>query len=251
MNIIHPRFDFSRNSVTRSAFFEFRRPQDHPGRELCTVYYAPVNHMDVLFADGSWLPFFDADTANQGACLGREFAGRNAKGRRVFGLVSGSALATHVLADSSTLWDVPDKWTLEQASTVSVAYVLVSCSSRTITIHYKQFSMCRLIDSTTDVKDIIFILFQAYYGLFVRGKIQANESVFLNSGTNYTVLAALNILQNSNVTVYVSVENESQRQYLHKNYPKVRRRGFGSPVSVRVRYNGNTVSGPQREHRER
>lgn len=102
------------------------RSQNYPGQELCTVYYAPINHLDVLFADGSWLPFFNVDTANQGAYIGREFAGRNAKGQRVFGLVSGSALATHVLADSSTLWEVPDKWTLEQASTISVAYVLVN-----------------------------------------------------------------------------------------------------------------------------
>jgi len=164
---------------------QYYKPQDYSGRELCTVYYAPINHMDVLFADGSWLPFFNADTADQGAYLGREFAGRNAKGQRVFGLVSGSALATHVLAENATLWEVPDKWTLEQASTVSVAYVL------------------------------------AYYGLFVRGKIQANESVLLSSGTNYTVLAALNILQNSNVTVYVSVENDSQRKYIQQNYPKI------------------------------
>lgn len=67
-----------------------------------------------------------------------------------------------------------------------------------------------------------FIILKAYYALFVRGKIQPNESVFLNSGTNYTVLAALNILQNSNVSIYVSVENESQRQYLQNNFPKVR-----------------------------
>lgn len=103
-----------------------RRPQEHPGRELCTVYYTPVNHMDVLFANGSWLPFFNNDVAGQGSYLGREFAGRDAQGRRVFGLVSGSGMATHVVADSATLWQVPDQWTLEQASTVSVAYVLVS-----------------------------------------------------------------------------------------------------------------------------
>lgn len=164
---------------------QYYKPEDYPGRELCTVYYAPLNHMDVLFAERSWLPFFNTDTADQGAFLGREFSGRNAKGQRVFGLVSGSALATHVLADSSTLWEVPDKWTLEQASTVSVAYVL------------------------------------AYYGLFIRGKLQPNESVYLNSGTNYTVLAALNILQDSNVKVYVGVDNESQRKYLQKMYPKI------------------------------
>lgn len=66
------------------------------------------------------------------------------------------------------------------------------------------------------------VWFQAYYGLFIRGKLQPNESVYLNSGTNYTVLAALNILQDSNVKVYVGVENDSQRQYLQKMYPKVR-----------------------------
>lgn len=82
--------------------------------------------MDVLFAEGSWVPFFNRDVANQGSYLGREFAGRNAKGQRVFGLVTGSALATHVVADNATLWEVPDKWTLEQASTVSIAYVLVT-----------------------------------------------------------------------------------------------------------------------------
>ncbi|KAL4113184.1 hypothetical protein QTP88_016854 [Uroleucon formosanum] len=164
---------------------QYYKPEDYPGRELCTVYYAPLNHMDVLFAERSWLPFFNTDTADQGAFLGREFAGRNVKGQRVFGLVSGSALATHVLADSSTLWEVPDKWTLEQASTVSVAYVL------------------------------------AYYGLFIRGKLQPNESIYLNSGTNYTVLAALNILQDSDVKVYVGVENESQRKYLQTKYPKI------------------------------
>jgi len=45
--------------------------------------------------------------------------------------------------------------------------------------------------------------------------------VYLNSGTNYTVLASLNILQDSNIKVYVGVEKESQREYLQKNYPKV------------------------------
>jgi len=48
--------------------------------------------------------------------------------------------------------------------------------------------------------------------------------VYLNSGTNYTVLAALNILQNSDVKVYVGVENESQKKYLQTMYPKVRRK---------------------------
>lgn len=72
------------------------------------------------------------------------------------------------------------------------------------------------------VCDNNYSIVQAYYGLIIRGKLQAKESVFLTAGTNYTILAALNFLQNSDVTVYVSVLNESQRQYIQNNYPKVR-----------------------------
>lgn len=135
--------------------------------------------MDVLFANGSWTPFFDVDTANQGAFLGREFAGRDAKGKRVFGLVSGSALATHVLADSSTLWEVPDKWTLEQASTISVAYVLVSY----------RYNIIRLFHDKFTVNLILWLTIERYfqYTRQITSKLRCLFSVNLISGVLRTV----------------------------------------------------------------
>lgn len=41
-------------------------------------------------------------------------------------MIGGGALATTVLADRAVMWDVPDHWTLEQASTIPRVYSIVS-----------------------------------------------------------------------------------------------------------------------------
>jgi len=38
------------------------------------------------------------------------------------GMLAARGLATSVLADPGFLWEVPSKWTLEQASTIPVVY---------------------------------------------------------------------------------------------------------------------------------
>lgn len=59
--------------------------------------------------------------------LGLEFSGRNSQGKRVMGMLAARGLATSVLADPGFLWEVPSKWTLEQASTIPVVYGTVRC----------------------------------------------------------------------------------------------------------------------------
>lgn len=66
------------------------------------------------------------DLAGQDCILGLEFSGRNCEGKRVMGMVAARGLATTVLADPGFLWEVPDKWTLEEAATIPVVYGTVS-----------------------------------------------------------------------------------------------------------------------------
>lgn len=54
--------------------------------------------------------------------MGLEFSGRDSSGKRVMGMVAARSLATTVLADPTFLFGVPEKWTLEQASSVPVVY---------------------------------------------------------------------------------------------------------------------------------
>jgi fatty acid synthase len=60
--------------------------------------------------------------AGQECILGLEFAGRDSQGKRVMGMVAARSLATTVLADKGFLWEIPEKWSLEEASTIPVVY---------------------------------------------------------------------------------------------------------------------------------
>lgn len=109
----------------------YYRPEHHPGAELCSVYYAPLNFRDIMLASGKLPPdALPGDLAGQDCILGLEFSGRDSKGRRVMGMVAARSLATTVLADPGFLWEVPDNWTLEQAASVPVCYATVSFEFR-------------------------------------------------------------------------------------------------------------------------
>lgn len=98
----------------------FRR---QPNTELCHVYYAPLNFRDIMLATGKLPPdALPGDLAGQDCILGLEFSGRDTKGRRVMGMVAARSLATTVLADPGFLWEVPEKWSLEEAATIPVVY---------------------------------------------------------------------------------------------------------------------------------
>lgn len=71
--------------------------------------------IDGFSLDNSSLKF-----EHQECNLGSEFSGIDSSGRRVMGLVKSGALATTLLTENDFLWDIPDKWSLEDAVTVPV-----------------------------------------------------------------------------------------------------------------------------------
>lgn len=81
-----------------------------------------------MLATGKVLPpdTLQGDLVRKECCMGSEFSGRESTGRRVMGMVAAGALATTCLADPDFLWDVPYKWSLEEAATIPVVYITVS-----------------------------------------------------------------------------------------------------------------------------
>ncbi|XP_075224694.1 fatty acid synthase-like [Lycorma delicatula] len=164
----------------------FYKPENHPNKELCTVYYAPLNFRDIMLASGKLPPdALPGDLAGQDCILGLEFTGRDTKGRRVMGMVDARGLATTVLADPGFLWEVPDKWTLEEASTVPVVY------------------------STS------------YYALIVRGHMKPGESLLVHAGTGGVGQAAIAIALHMGCTVYTTVGSQEKRDFLKKTFPQL------------------------------
>ncbi|GFW30802.1 fatty acid synthase [Trichonephila clavipes] len=121
---------------------------------------------------------------------GFEITGRLDNGRRVMGFVPCRGVATTVVADPSLMWDVPDDWTLEEASTVSVAY-------------------------TT-----------AYYALVMRGRIHRGERVLIHSGSGGVGQAAIAVALHHGCEVFTSVGTNEKREFLKNRFPLLQDRHF-------------------------
>ncbi|XP_077489222.1 fatty acid synthase-like [Amblyomma americanum] len=163
------------------------------GRVLCRVYYAPLNFCDVMLATGKLLPDeLPGVMATRDCVLGREFSGRDPEGRRVMGLVPGGAMATTVAVDPDLLWDVPDDWSLEEASTVPLAY------------------------ST------------AYYALLLRGSMRPGESLLVHCGCGGVGQAAISVALSMGCTVFATAGSKEQREFLKSRFPELQERNIAS-----------------------
>ncbi|KMQ87022.1 fatty acid synthase [Lasius niger] len=161
---------------------------------LCSVYYASLNFRDIMLASGklSTKVLSSLGIVTEDCALGLEFSGKDASGCRVMGMVKGRGLATTVLPDSDFLWKVPDKWTLEQAATIPVAYVT------------------------------------SYYALFVRGRLKAGEAVLIQAGAGAVGQAAITIALHAGCTVFVTVGTLEKRLYLKRTFPQLTDKHIGN-----------------------
>lgn len=116
---------------------------------------------------------------------GLEFAGRDSQGKRVMGTVTSLALATTCKPNPDFLWPVPDEWTLEQATTIPVAYGT------------------------------------AYLALCIRGNIQRGESILIHSGSGAVGIASINICLHAGLKVFVTVGSEEKRKFLKTKFPQL------------------------------
>ncbi|KAI4472195.1 fatty acid synthase [Holotrichia oblita] len=159
---------------------------DDDKTELCSVYYAPLNFRDVMLATGKLPPdALPGDLAGQDCILGLEFSGRDTKGRRVMGMVAARSLATTVLADPSFLWEVPDKWSLQEAATIPVVYGT------------------------------------SYYALIVRGQMKPGESVLIHAGSGGVGQASIAIALHLGCEVFTTVGSQTKRDFLKKTFPQL------------------------------
>ena len=132
------------------------------------------------------------DLAGQDCILGLEFTGRDSRGRRVMGMVAARGLATTVLADPGFMWEVPEKWTLEQAATIPVCYAT------------------------------------SYYALVVRGRMKPGESVLIHAGTGGVGQASIAIALHAGCRVFTTVGSQEKRNFLKKTFPQLTDKNIGN-----------------------
>ena len=158
-----------------------------PHHELCTVYYAPINFRDVMLSSGKLAAdALPGDLAQQDCILGLEFSGRDANGKRIMAMVQAKSLATTCVAQKNMMWEIPDSWSMEQASTMPCVYSTV------------------------------------YYALVVRGKMRRGESILIHAGSGGVGQAAISVALHAGLTVYTTVGSKDKRDFLKNTFPKVK-----------------------------
>ncbi|XP_058815854.1 fatty acid synthase [Topomyia yanbarensis] len=161
--------------------------------ELCTVYYAPINFRDVMLSSGKLgVDALPGDLPTQDCILGLEFAGRDSTGRRVMAMVPAKSLATTCIAHRNMMWEIPDNWTMEQASTVPCVYSTV------------------------------------YYALVVRGRMKRGESILIHAGSGGVGQAAISVALAGGLNVFTTVGSKEKRDFLKRTFPQLQDKNIGN-----------------------
>lgn len=171
----------------------YYQPEKFPNTLLCSVYYAPLNFRDIMLATGKLPPdALPGNLASQECILGLEFSGRDPKGQRIMSMVAARGLATTVVADPDFMWKVPDKWSLEQAATIPVAYAT------------------------------------SYYALCVRGRMKRGDTVLIHAGSGGVGQASISIALHSGCTIFTTVGTQEKRDFLKKMFPQLTDKNIGN-----------------------
>ncbi|ESO84944.1 hypothetical protein LOTGIDRAFT_235996 [Lottia gigantea] len=176
-------------------------------KNLCDVYYASLNFRDIMLATGKLPPdAIPGDMALQDCILGMEFSGRNHSGKKIMGLLEAKGLATTVDADHRFLWDIPEKWSMEEAATVPVVYSTV------------------------------------YYALVVRGQIKKGDKVLIHSGSGGVGQAAISVALHHGCDVYTTCGSMEKRMFLKKMFPKLKDNHFSNSRSSAFEFDFRRVT---------
>lgn len=149
--------------------------------ELCTVYYAPINVRNVTLIAGKFDDLPD-DVTEEDCVFGTEFAGRDSSGTRIMAMVAAKSIATTCTAQRKLMWEIPESWTMLEASTIPCAYLTV------------------------------------YYALIVRGKICRGESIIIHAGAGDVGLAAISVALHYELNVYTTVGNQVEKDFLKQTF---------------------------------
>ncbi|XP_037959865.1 fatty acid synthase [Teleopsis dalmanni] len=161
--------------------------------EMCSVYYAPINFRDVMLSSGKLsADALPGDLAKQEVVLGLEFAGRDSSGRRVMAMVPAKSLATTCFANKRMMWQIPDSWSMEEASTVPCVYATV------------------------------------YYALLVRGQMKKGEKILIHAGSGGVGQAAISVALSHGLTVFTTVGSKEKRDFLKQRFPQLKDQNIGN-----------------------
>ncbi|XP_033230408.1 fatty acid synthase-like [Belonocnema kinseyi] len=152
---------------------------------LVHIVYASLNFKDVMLATGKLATEVVATSRLQDCVIGFEYSGFDSSGRRVMGMVTDSALSNMRVADAILRWDVPDKWSLEDAATVTCVYA----------------TCC--------------------YALYISGKMKKGDKILIHAGSGGIGQAAINLALYEGCEIFTTVGTVEKRKFITETFPQI------------------------------
>ncbi|CAO1403431.1 unnamed protein product [Diamesa serratosioi] len=164
-----------------------------PDGELVKIQYASLNFRDVMLATGKLNADVVGNNRLERECvLGLEFSGVTKTGKRVMGLTTTAAMATHVEADLPLLFNCPDDWTLAEAATIPAVYGTV------------------------------------YAAFFLSIQIKKGKSILIHAGSGGIGLSAIRVAFAYGLEVFTTVSTTEKKNYLLQEFPQLKEQHIGN-----------------------
>ncbi|CAH1180924.1 unnamed protein product [Phyllotreta striolata] len=144
--------------------------------EIVNVHFSTINPRDKLFLIGKAPEEFN---------FGLEYSGVTETNRKVMGIVDKGSFSLQLTSHPDFTWDVPNKWTLEEAATVPLAYT------------------------------------KCIYGLIVKGSMRKDSTILIHDATSDIGLAAIAIALSLTRSVFATVGNSEKQEILKGMYPEL------------------------------
>ncbi|TGZ54716.1 Fatty acid synthase [Temnothorax longispinosus] len=155
--------------------------------DIVNVIYAPLNFKDIMLATSritaDSIGLFERKSSYLDSPIGLEFVGFNTRGRRVMGMCSYGGMTNICVPDEYLSWNVPDKWTMEDAATVPCVYT--TC----------------------------------YDALYIKGKMKKGDKILIHSGTGGIGQAAIHLALHEGCEVFTTVGTVKKRQFIRETFP--------------------------------
>ncbi|XP_041972223.1 fatty acid synthase-like [Aricia agestis] len=115
-----------------------------------------------------------------------DFSGTTKSGTAVMGLVHGDAISSQVHAHPDLLLPIPEHWTLEDAATVPLAYIM------------------------------------AFYILFIKVRVNSKHTICVQAAAGALGQAVISVALAHGCHVFATVSSNSKKQFLKKLFPKLK-----------------------------
>ncbi|XP_051174620.1 fatty acid synthase-like [Leptopilina boulardi] len=154
------------------------------------VEYSAVNEADILLATTKRALENTLENTLEMKPFGQEYSAINSKGNRVMGIAANGTFSNYITADTNYTWKIPDNWSLEDATTVPLAYAV------------------------------------AYLALVIKADVQKNQSVFVYDSASSIGQAAINVALNIKSQVFVGYVNDIDKENLKSSFSNIHENHF-------------------------